>query len=368
VTYHKVTQFQITLNTRANIAKGSVLKVFVDEAIISVKAGDGGGGCMAFRREKFVPRGGPSGGDGGNGGNVILRSSHHHNTLIQFRFKPNHEAQRGRNGEGSNRSGRSGNHLTLEVPAGTVVFDAETEEKLFDFTTGELEFIAARGGTGGRGNARFASSTNQAPRRADPGGTGESRGLRLELKLLADVGLIGFPNVGKSTLIARISAAHPKIANYPFTTLEPNLGVVAIDEYRSFLVADIPGLIEGAHKGQGLGTKFLRHIERTSLLCHLIDISDFSGREPIEDFKVILGELEKFSSTLAKKPMVVAASKIDASQTPERETELKTFCIDRGIDFFSISAVTGEGIDTLKHHLGAHVKIQRRGVPERLKL
>jgi GTP-binding protein len=342
--------------------------MFVDEVVISVKAGDGGSGCVAFRREKFIPRGGPSGGDGGNGGNVIFRSSHHHNTLLQFRFKPIHEARRGRNGEGSNRSGKSGNHLVLEVPAGTVVFDAETEEKLFDFTTAELEFIVARGGTGGRGNARFASSTNQAPRRADPGATGESRMLRLELKLLADVGLIGFPNVGKSTLIARISAAHPKIANYPFTTLEPNLGVVAIDEYQSFLVADIPGLIEGAHKGQGLGTRFLRHIERTSLLCHLIDISDFSDREPVEDFKVILGELEKFSSTLAKKPMVVVASKVDASQTPERETELESFCTDRGISFFRISAVTGEGIDKLTHHLGAHVATQRYEIPERLEL
>ena len=334
--------------------------MFVDEAHISVKAGDGGNGCVAFRRERFIPRGGPSGGDGGRGGDVVLRSSRHRNTLIQFRFKPNHEARRGRHGEGSNRSGKSGENLILEVPAGTVVFDAETDQKLFDFTAAEIEFIAARGGTGGRGNARFACSTNQAPRRADPGRPGESRLLRLELKLLADVGLIGFPNVGKSTLISRISAAHPRIADYPFTTLEPNLGVVAIDDYRSFLVADIPGLIEGAHEGHGLGTRFLRHIERTSLLCHLIDVSDFSGREPIEDFDVILCELESFSSALAGKPMVVAASKIDAAQTPERADGLEAFCAERGIAFFRISAVTGEGVDQLKHHLGARIAESRR--------
>ena len=333
--------------------------MFVDEALISVKAGDGGNGCVAFRREKFIPRGGPSGGDGGRGGDVVLRSSLHHNTLIQFRFKPNHEARRGRNGEGSNRSGKSSDNLVLEVPAGTVVFDATTEEKLFDFTANEIKFTAARGGTGGRGNAHFTSSTNQAPRRADPGMTGESRALRLELKLLADVGLIGFPNVGKSTLIARISAAHPKIADYPFTTLEPNLGVVAIDDYQSFLVADIPGLIKGAHKGNGLGARFLRHIERTSLLCHLIDISDFSGREPIEDFEIILGELESFSHMLARKPMLVVASKIDSTQSSERVASLEKFCTGRKIAFFRVSAVTGEGINELKHYLGARVSENR---------
>ena len=252
------------------------------------------------------------------------------------------------------------------MPAGTVVFDARTEEKLFDFTAADLEFVAARGGSGGRGNARFASSTNQAPRRADPGTPGESRLLRLELKLLADVGLIGFPNVGKSTLISRISAAHPKIAGYPFTTLEPNLGVVAIDDYQGFLVADIPGLIEGAHKGHGLGTRFLRHIERTSLLCHLIDVSDFSGREPIEDFDVILRELESFSGALAEKPMVVVASKIDTEQSPERTDGLERFCRARGIAFFRISAVTGEGVEALQYHLGARIAESRREAPEAL--
>ncbi len=333
--------------------------MFVDEAQISVQAGDGGNGCVAFRREKFVPRGGPAGGDGGHGGDVVLRSSRHHNTLIQFRFKPNHEARRGRHGEGSNRTGKSGDNLILEVPAGTVVFDADTDEKLFDFTAADLEFIVTRGGRGGRGNARFASSTNQAPRHADSGTPGESRSLRLELKLLADVGLIGFPNAGKSTLISRISAAHPKIADYPFTTLQPNLGVVAIDDYQSFLVADIPGLIEGAHEGHGLGMRFLRHIERTSLLCHLIDVSDFSDRDPVRDFEIIVGELGNFSAELAGKPMVVAASKIDATQTPEHADDLEAFCAERNIAFFRISAVTGEGIEKLKHHLGARIAESR---------
>ena len=241
-----------------------------------------------------------------------------------------------------------------------MVFDADTEEKLFDFTAADLDFVAARGGHGGRGNARFASSTNQAPRHADAGTPGEFRSLRLELKLLADVGLIGFPNVGKSTLISRVSAAHPKIADYPFTTLEPNLGVVAIDDYQSFLVADIPGLIEGAHEGHGLGIRFLRHIERTSLLCHLIDVSDFSGRDAVEDFDVILRELRSFSAELANKPMVVAASKIDAAQTPERADGLEAFCAERGIAFFRVSAVTGEGVEKLKHHLGACIAESRR--------
>ena len=340
--------------------------MFVDEAQILVKAGDGGNGCVAFRREKFVPRGGPSGGDGGRGGDVVLRSSRHHNTLIQFRFQPNHEARRGRDGEGSNRSGKSGENLILAVPAGTVVFDAVTRERLFDFTTEELDFIVARGGAGGRGNARFASSTRQAPRRADPGAPGESRSLQLELKLLADIGLVGFPNVGKSTLISRLSAARPKIADYPFTTLDPHLGVVTLDDHQSFLVADIPGLIEGAHEGHGLGTRFLRHIERTNLLCHLIDVSDFSGRQPIEDFEVIMRELESFSSELARKPMVVAAAKIDAVQTPGRADDLKAFCLDRGIAFFRISAVSGEGVHELKHYLGSRVVESRCRVPEPL--
>jgi GTP-binding protein len=330
--------------------------VFIDEATISVKAGNGGNGCVAFRREKFVPRGGPSGGDGGRGGDVLLRSTKSHNTLIQFRYRPEHRAERGHHGEGSNRAGRDGESLVLEVPPGTVVYDADSGEKLFDFAEADREFVAAQGGRGGRGNARFATSTNQAPRRAEPGSPGEERRLKLELKLLADVGLVGFPNAGKSTLISRLSAAHPKIADYPFTTLEPNLGVVAIDEFSSFLMADIPGLIEGAHQGHGLGTQFLRHIERTRLLVHLIDVSELSSRDPVHDYGVILGELESFSKDLVQKPMVVVATKIDATQDRRRIERLREFCRRQGLPFFAISAVTGAGVDELKYALGARVR------------
>jgi GTP-binding protein len=334
--------------------------VFIDEATIEVKAGDGGNGCVAFRREKFVPRGGPSGGDGGRGGDVVIRSSQQHNTLVHFRFRPEHKAQRGRHGEGSNRSGKSGEPAVLQVPAGTVVYDAETGEKLFDFDAHDQEFIAARGGRGGRGNAQFATSTNQAPRNAEPGAPGDARRVRLELKLLADVGLLGFPNVGKSTLISRISAAHPKIADYPFTTLEPNLGVVQIGEFESYLVADIPGLIEGAHEGHGLGIQFLRHVERTSVLAHLIDVSEFSGRDPLHDFEVIVEELKSFSEELAAKPMIVVAAKIDAAQDPARISSLQEFCRQRQVPFFKISAVTGEGLDTLRYDLWGRVKAARQ--------
>jgi len=338
--------------------------VFIDEATITVKAGDGGNGCLAFRREKYIPKGGPSGGDGGKGGSVILRSSLQHNTLVHLRYKRRFEAQRGRHGEGSNRTGRNGEDCVIEAPVGTVVWDEETGEKLFDFSEPNLEFIAARGGDGGRGNARFATPTNQAPRRAEPGWPGEERRLRVELKLLADAGLIGFPNAGKSTLISRLSAAHPKIADYPFTTLEPNLGVVDVDEFHSFLVADIPGLIEGAHRGHGLGTRFLKHVERTQLLVHLIDVSDFSGRDPVADHDVIVGELRSFSEELARKPMVVAASKIDACQDPARAERLQKFCEERKLPFFRISSVTGEGVEALKHYLGTRVQQARRAAAE----
>ena len=334
--------------------------MFIDEATIDVKAGDGGNGCVAFRREKFVPRGGPSGGDGGRGGDIVIRSSQQHNTLVHFRFRPEHKAQRGRHGEGSKRSGHSGEPAVLPVPAGTIVYDAETGEKLFDFDAHDREFIAARGGRGGRGNARFATSTNQAPRNSEPGSPGEARRLRLELKLLADVGLVGFPNVGKSTLISRISAATPKIADYPFTTLQPNLGVVQIGEFESYLVADIPGLIEGAHDGHGLGIQFLRHVVRTSVLAHLIDVSEVSGRDPLRDFEVIVAELASFSEQLAAKPMIVVASKIDAAQNPERIKVLEQFCRERRLPFFKISAVTGEGIDPLRYELGRWVKQARQ--------
>jgi GTP-binding protein len=325
--------------------------LFIDEVIISVKAGDGGNGCLAFRREKYVPRGGPSGGDGGRGGDVILIASQHYNTLLHLRFNPEHKAERGRHGEGSNRKGREGVSVDVPVPVGTVVQDAETGDVLHDFTAAGDRFVVARGGRGGKGNARYATSTHQAPTEHQDGFPGEERRLRLELKLLADVGLVGFPNAGKSTLISRISAARPKIADYPFTTLEPHLGVVttdSADDPRTFVVADIPGLIEGAHTGHGLGIQFLRHIERTRLLAHLVDVSDSTGRDPVNDFEIVMGELASFSEDLAAKPMIVVATKIDAAQDPERPAALEALARSRGLPFFKISSVTGEGIAALK--------------------
>src|SRR5713101_7194618 len=280
---------------------GDGLPVFVDEAKIYVKAGDGGNGCVAFRREKFVPRGGPSGGDGGAGGTIFLEANSHDNTLLRYRFNREFRAERGRHGEGSNCTGHSGADLVLQVPVGTVVFDDETGEQLADLTEAGQRFTLALGGRGGRGNQHFAKPWHQAPRESEDGQPGEARHLRLELKLLADVGLVGFPNAGKSTLISRISAARPKIADYPFTTLEPNLGVVKMDDFRSYVVADIPGLIEGAHLGHGLGIQFLRHIERTRVLLHLIDVSSASDRDPIEEFHAIDSELAEHNPDLPKK-------------------------------------------------------------------
>jgi len=321
--------------------------LFIDEVLITVKAGDGGNGCLAFRREKFVPRGGPSGGDGGHGGSVILKASTHHNTLLHFRFNPEHTAERGKHGEGSNRTGKDGPDVEVPVPVGTVVYDAETGEQLFDFASPGDSWIAARGGRGGRGNARFATSTHQAPTEHEEGKPGELVKLRLELKLLADVGLIGFPNAGKSTLISRLSAAKPKIADYPFTTLEPNLGVVQAGDH-TFVMADIPGLIEGAHEGHGLGMQFLRHVERTRLLVHLVDVSEFSGREPGHDFDVILSELGAFSEKMLAKPMIVLASKIDACQDAARIEAVRAKARKHGSQFFAISSVTGAGIEELR--------------------
>ena len=332
--------------------------MFIDEATIRVKAGDGGNGCLAFRREKFVPRGGPSGGDGGKGGDVIMESSERHNTLVHFRFNPEYKAQRGRHGEGSNKTGREGVDVTLKVPVGTIVYDEETGQKVWDFSRPDERIVIAHGGRGGRGNARFATSTHQAPREHEDGRPGEERVFRLELKLLADVGLVGYPNVGKSTLISRISAARPKIADYPFTTLEPNLGVVVVGDKNdiSFVVADIPGLIEGAHEGAGLGTQFLRHIERTRLLVHLVDISDASGRpDVLKDVEVILGELDSFGAHLAEKPMLMVASKIDAANK-ERLTKLKQYCKKKKLPLYPISAVTGEGIEKLKYAMAERVQ------------
>jgi GTPase len=337
--------------------------VFVDEAIITVKAGDGGNGCVAFRREKYVPRGGPSGGDGGKGGNIILKSSQQHNTLIHFRFNPEHKAERGRHGEGSKRTGRDGENTVLRVPVGCVVEDAQSGERLFDFEFPDQTFLVARGGRGGRGNARFATSTNRAPRRHDPGGEGEFRQLKLVLKLLADVGLVGLPNIGKSSLLSRISAAHPKVADYPFTTLEPCLGVVHIGEEESYVVADIPGLIEGAHEGHGLGTRFLRHIERTRLLAHLIDVSELASPDPTHDFEVILAELASFSKDLAARPMLVVASRIDLSEDGKRLRAVERLAKKRNLPFFPVSSATGKGLEELK--LGMAQILREMPVPAR---
>ena len=341
--------------------------MFIDEAKIRVKAGDGGNGCMAFRREKFVPRGGPSGGDGGRGGDVIMESSERHNTLVHFRFNPEYKAERGRHGEGSNRTGAEGQGVILKVPVGTILYDAETGERIHDFSHADERIVIAKGGRGGRGNQHFATPTHQAPREHELGRPGEERTYRLELKLLADVGLVGYPNAGKSTLISRISAARPKIADYPFTTLEPNLGVVTTgeppDEY-SYVVADIPGLIEGASAGHGLGTQFLRHIERTRLLLHVIDVSDASGRlDPTQDFKVIMNELETWGTGLEQKPMIVVASKIDVANA-EKLAKLKRFASRRKLPFMAISAVTGEGIEKLKYTVAERVREIRANAPE----
>jgi len=343
--------------------------MFIDEAKIRVKAGDGGNGCMAFRREKFVPRGGPSGGDGGRGGDVIMVSSQRHNTLIHFRYNPEHKGQRGEHGLGSNCTGLDGNSTVLQVPVGTSLYDQETGELVHDFEEPDERVVIAKGGRGGRGNQHFATSTHQAPREHEMGRPGEERFYRLELKLLADVGLVGYPNAGKSTLISRISAARPKIADYPFTTLEPNLGVVTVGEepeLESFVVADMPGLIEGAHQGSGLGVQFLRHIERTRLLVHLVDVSDASGRpDPVEDFKVINKELASFTNAngerlLAGKTMVVCATKID-SANPDKLKKLTTHVKRRKLEFHAISAVTGQGIDELKWSLARHLRTAEDG-------
>jgi GTP-binding protein len=336
--------------------------MFIDEAKIRVKAGDGGNGCMAFRREKFVPRGGPSGGDGGHGGDVVMESSERHNTLVHFRFNPEHKAERGRHGEGSNCTGRDGENMILKVPVGTALYDEETGELVHDFAHPDERIVVARGGRGGRGNQHFATSTHQAPREHEAGRPGEERSYRLELKLLADAGLVGYPNVGKSTLISRLSAARPKIADYPFTTLEPNLGVVTVGEApheQSFVVADIPGLIEGASQGAGLGVQFLRHIERTRVLVHLVDVSDGSGREsPVDDFKVIQGELKSFGHGLDEKPMIVVASKADVAN-PEKLKKLQAMAKRRKLPFYAISAVSGLGVDALKYAMAAEVERAR---------
>jgi GTP-binding protein len=325
--------------------------VFVDEVDIHVHAGDGGKGALSFRREKYVPRGGPDGGDGGNGGSVFIVATPRKNTLVDFRFHPEFEAQRGQGGSGSNRTGQQGNDLDIEVPIGTLVYeksaDGDGPTLIADLAEEGQRVLLAKGGRGGQGNARYATSTNRAPRKTQPGEPGEEKFLRLELKLLADVGLVGFPNAGKSTLIARISAARPKIADYPFTTLTPNLGVVSMSDDRSFVVADVPGLIQGAHAGQGLGHQFLRHIERTKVLIHLVDVSGASGRDPVQDFETIVEELRLFDPRVAAKPQLVAANKIDALDEPERLKALERHVKKRKLPFFKISGVSGEGVPAL---------------------
>jgi len=324
---------------------------FVDEVDIHIEAGHGGSGSLSFRREKFVPRGGPDGGNGGPGGSVYAVADPHRNTLVHFQFNPEYKAQRGGNGAGSLRSGRAGNDLDVPVPVGTLIYakDPESGElnQIADLTTVGQRVRLAQGGRGGLGNAHFATSTNRAPRKHQPGEPGEEFDLHLTLKLLADVGLVGFPNAGKSTLISVISAARPKIADYPFTTLTPNLGVVALSGDRSFVVADVPGLIEGAHEGHGLGHQFLRHIERTKVLIHLVDVSGASGRDPVEDFNIISNELKLFDPALLEKPQLVAANKMDAVDDPKRVTALEKHAKKLKLKFFKISAVTGQGTKEL---------------------
>ena len=330
--------------------------MFVDEAKIYVKAGNGGNGCVAFRREKYVPRGGPSGGDGGNGGSIYLEANPNDNTLLRYRYNREFKADRGRHGEGSNCTGHSGEDLILQVPVGTLALDDQTGETIADLATAGQRVLMAHGGRGGRGNQHFAKPWHQAPREHEDGFPGEERHLRLELKLLADVGLVGFPNAGKSTLISVISAARPKIANYPFTTLEPNLGVVNADGGRgkegreigrTFVVADLPGLIEGAHQGAGLGIRFLRHVERTRLLVHLIDTSDANADDPVRAFEVINSELAAFSELLTQKPVIVVATKLDATSDRTRLEALRDYCKKHGLEFHSISAAAGEGVKEL---------------------
>ncbi len=339
--------------------------MFIDEVHIRVKAGDGGNGCVAFRREKFVPRGGPSGGDGGHGGDIAMLASNHYNTLLHFRYNPEHRAGRGRHGEGSQCTGRDGGDVELPVPVGTVVYDADTGELVHDFTRAGERVVMARGGRGGRGNQHFATATHQAPTEFEHGRPGEERNLRLELKLLADVGLVGFPNAGKSTLLSRLSAARPKIAAYPFTTLEPHLGVVLLEDERTFVIADIPGLIERAHEGHGLGIQFLKHVERTRLLVHMVDVSEMSGRNPGHDFKVILDELASFSQEMAAKPMVVVANKMDAAQDPKRVKTVERLAKKHKMPFYKISAATGDGLETLKFALAEAVLNPQASASER---
>jgi GTP-binding protein len=322
--------------------------MFVDQVKVVLRAGKGGNGCVSFRREWGVPKGGPDGGRGGDGGSVILEAEPGLSSLSFFRFHPINAARKGAHGEGSNRSGKKGEDLFLKVPVGTVVKETSTGEVLFDFLKPGQKFLAAKGGKGGRGNATYATSTHRTPHEWQPGMPGEEKELVLELKLIADVGLVGFPNVGKSTLISRISAARPVIADYPFTTLIPHLGVVYVGSDRSFIVADIPGLIEGAHLGHGLGTRFLKHIERTKALVHIVDVSPYSGRDPVKDFRVVLRELASYSPELAKRPQILVANKIDLlTADKKRLIALRRLASRRKLPFFAVSALKQAGLNEL---------------------
>jgi GTP-binding protein len=325
---------------------------FIDEAEVDVRAGDGGRGCVAFLREKYKPRGGPSGGDGGDGGDVVCVVDPGITTLLDFKFQPLIRAGRGEHGRGKQQNGKRGEDREMRVPPGTIVTDADTGELISDLRQQAERVVVAHGGRGGRGNAHFATPTNQAPRYAQPGTAGEHRRLRLELHLMADVGLVGYPNVGKSTLISTVSAARPRIADYPFTTLVPHLGVVRFDDEGSFVLADIPGLIEGAHRGRGLGDRFLRHLSRTDLLLHLIDISGVNGRDPLADYDAINHELAAFDHTLAAKPQIVVANKMDLAEARERYAAVQARFAERGIELWAISAATGDGVPALMREVG----------------
>lgn len=332
---------------------------FVDEAKIFVRGGHGGAGAVSFRREKFIPKGGPDGGNGGKGGDVILCASSSHHTLLDLKYQQHHFAKNGGHGSGNNRTGPSAENLTVVVPPGTLVKDFATGEILADLAAVGQTFVAARGGIGGKGNAHFKTSTHQTPRFAQEGMEGEERTLLLELKLLADVGLVGFPNAGKSTLISRISAARPKVADYPFTTLVPHLGVVQYKDSPSFVVADIPGLIAGASAGLGMGISFLRHVERTAVLVHVVDVSGASGRDPVEDLDIVRRELELFDPAMLEKPQLVVANKIDALDEPDRLDRLRARAAELHLPFFAISAAAGTGVPALLEAAWPHVAAAR---------
>jgi GTP-binding protein len=330
--------------------------MFIDEIDIFVKAGDGGAGCVSFRREKFVPRGGPDGGDGGDGGSVWLEADRALSTLLDYHYQRHYEAERGQHGRGAGKHGASGRDLVLKVPVGTTVTDRDTGALLGDLTEEGQRLLVVEGPRGGRGNARFATSTNRAPRRADLGRVGAGRWIHLELRLLADVGVIGFPNAGKSTLVSRVSAAKPKIADYPFTTLAPVLGIVRVPPDRTFVIADLPGLIPGAAEGKGLGHQFLRHTERTRVLVHLLDLDPATGRQPEDDLDVINEELAAYSADLAARPQIAVGNKIDLTGAAERAAPVRERCRQRGVPFLTISAVTGHGLSELIRTIDEHLR------------